>query len=221
MDDEERFPATLRRGRRETSLASISRRHTENAARSREFAKKMRKTAAIIKGLGSDRKSLMRYIAGKPEYMDELRLAWAEALYGPGSMTKWFAETIRPENLKGIAGGGAAGVPVDTGQLQESLTTENADGSISSVVISRDGRLMFRYGAAPPRLESPIGADDDEEPDENSSYLDEINEFYGGFYEVGLDMMSQSPALAQCWAKVSSIMREASIRYVKEKIAST
>lgn len=226
MDDSRYIPPSIRRGRRQTSLGALSNAR-RNAKEMRNYAQSLRRTAAAIREIGGDRKVLVSYIADHPEYVDAMRKAWRKALYGPSAMTQWFAENTRDPKLKGIEGYPQAGVPVDTGALQDSLTDEDAEGAISDVLISRDGKITFRYGAAPQRQYAPFEQGSTKEDqmgqpfDPNETYLEEINLFYsdnsGGFFEIGLEEMGKSARLQECVKEIGNIMSAAAAAYIKEK----
>lgn len=223
---ERRLPPSLRRGRRQTSMGGLIALRA-NKEDLEEFADALRRKAKAIREIGGNRATLVRYISEKPEYVSAMLAAWRKALYGPSAMTQWFSENVRDESLKGIEGFPEAGVPVDSGALQAALTEEQAEGAISDVLISRDGRITFRYAAAPERQYAPFEPNSTKEAqaskpfDKNSTYLDEINEFYGeggeGFFEIGLEEMSKSERLRECWLEIGNIMASAARAYIKEK----
>jgi len=223
---ERRLPPSFRRGRRQTSLGSLVKMR-EQAEDLKEYAEAIRRKAGAVRELGANRQALVRYIADHPEYVEAMTRAWRTALYGPGAMTQWFAETTRDEALKGIEGYPEAGVPVDSGALQDSLTIEGAEGAIGDVLISRDGKITFRYGAAPERQYAPFAPNSTKEQqakmpfDKDSTYLDEINEFYGeggeGFFEIGLEEMGKSERLRECWLEIGNIMNSAARAFIAEK----
>ena len=227
-DDFRYIPPQIRRGRRQTTLGALTR-GRGNAQDLRNLAKMLRNTSAAIRELGGDRRLLIKYISDHPEYVEAMRSAWKKALYGPSAMTQWFAENTRDEKLRGIAGLPQAGVPVDSGALQDALTRENAEGAFSDVLISKDGKITFRYGAAPERQYAAFEPNSnkeqqsEEEFDPNETYLDEINLFYsdnsGGFFEIGLEEMGKHPRLEECWREIGSIMSAAANAYIKERAA--
>ena len=220
------LPSSLRRGRRQTSMGSLIKMR-QDAEDMREYAEALHRKARAIRALGANRKVLVDYVADHPEYVDAMRNAWRKALYGPSAMTQWFAENVRDEELTGIAGFPEAGVPVESGALQAALTSDEAEGSISDVVFSRDGRITFRYGAAPQRQYAPFTPGSNREKqedkafDQDSTYLADINEFYSeggeGFYEIGLEEMSQSDSLRDCWLEIGNIMNSAARAFIAEK----
>jgi hypothetical protein len=57
--------------------------------------------------------------------------------------------------------------------------------------------------------------------DKDSTYLDEINEFYGeggtGFFEIGLEEMGRSERLRACWLEIGNIMNSAARAFIAEK----
>lgn len=222
--EERRLPPSLRRGRRQTSLGSLAKMR-QSAEDMSELSAALRRKSSAIRSL--NRKALVRYISDNPKYFDAMKAAWKSALYGPSPMTQWFAENTRHEELTGVAGYPEAGVPMDTGALQDALTQEEAEGAISDVLISRDGRITFRYGAAPQRQFAPFVAGSNKEKqaekefDKDSTYLDEINEFYSeggeGFFEIGLEEMSKSERLRECWLEIGNIMNSAAREYIKKK----
>jgi hypothetical protein len=222
MDEETLLPSSLRRGRRQIGLGSLLKMNGKDA---KDLAMQLRATSAAMKEIGKDRSKLMLYIRSKSHVMNELMDVWIEALYGPGALTEWFKKS-RPLESKGIAGGPELGVPVDTGALQEALTYEGAEGAIHQVFISKDGRLSFRYGAAPQKqyTDKPSRENPDEvgDPDPNESYLDEINRFYSqggvGFFEVGLDDMSKKARLLDLRAKISEILSREARAYIDSRV---
>lgn len=223
---ERRLPPSLRRGRRQTSLGGLAalRQNKEDLD---EIADALRRKAKAIREIGGKRATLVRYVSEKPEYVNAMLAAWRKALYGPSAMTQWFSENVRDSSLTGIGGFPEAGVPVDSGALQESLTEEQAEGAISAVLISNNGKITFRYGAAPERKFAPFEPNSTKEKqkekafDKNSTYLEEINQFYGeggeGFFEIGLEEMSKSERLRECWLEIGNIMSSAAREYIKER----
>lgn len=195
-----------------------------------EIAKDLRATARAMRDIGLNRSFLMIYIRNKPEVMQELFDAWISALYGPGALTSWF-QNSRPLQMKGIPGGASLGVPVDTGALQDSLTYEDAEGAIHGVSISRNGRLSFRYGAAPKRQyeyqQGPgmyaTGVSYTKIPidDANDTYIDEINAFYSeggqGFFEIGIEEMGKNARLKEFRSQVAGILRREAAIYIAER----
>ena len=196
-----------------------------------EIAKDLRATAKAMNDIGLNRSFLMMRIRGKPEVMAELLDAWIEALYGSSPLTSWYQKT-RPKAMKGIAGGANLGVPVDSGKLQDSLTMETAEGAIHEVTIGKDAKLRFRYGAAPQTEYVPfvvdkawimanMGFDPSDDADSDSSYIDEINQFYSeggvGFFEVGLADMGKSTRLEAFRKQVAKILRREAAAYIAER----
>jgi len=223
------LPPSLRRGRRQVFLGGLL---TIGGKKSLdEIAKDLRATAKAMKDIGLNRSFLMMRIRGKPEVMAELLDAWIEALYGSSPLTSWYQKT-RPKSMKGIGGGPNLGVPVDSGKLQDSLTMETAEGAIHQVTIGRDAKLRFRYGAAPETEYVPfvvdkawimanMGFDPSDNPDSDSSYIDEINQFYSeggiGFFEVGLADMGKSTRLDDFRKQVAKIIRREAAAYIAER----
>ena len=199
----------------------------QDAEDMREYAEALRRKARAIRELGASRKVLIDYIASHSEYIEAMRNAWRKALYGPSAMTQWFAENVRDEELTGIAGYPEAGVPVESGALQAALTSDEAEGAISDVIFSRDGKITFRYGAAPRRQYAPFTPGSNREKqeakefDQDSTYLADINAFYSeggeGFYEIGLQEMSQSDSLRDCWLEIGNIMNSAARAFIAER----
>ena len=222
-------PASLRPGRKQIYLGGIM--AASGAGRKLDaIARDLRATAKAMKDIGLNRSFLMIYIRNKPEVMQELFDAWLSALYGPGALTSWF-QNSRPLQMKGIPGGANLGVPVDTGALQDSLTYEDAEGAIHEVSISRNGRLSFRYGAAPKRQyeyeQGPgmysTGVSYTKVPidDADDTYIDEINEFYSeggeGFFEIGIEEMGKNARLKDFRSQVAGIIRREAATYIAER----
>ena len=220
------LPASLRRGRRQVFLGGLLSLSGKKGLD--EIAKDLRATAKSMNDIGLNRSFLMMRIRGKPEVMAELLDAWIEALYGSSPLTSWYQKT-RPKAMKGIGGGPNLGVPVDSGKLQDSLTMETAEGAIHQVTIGRDAKLRFRYGAAPETEYVPfvvdkawivanMGFDPSDNPDSDSSYIDEINQFYSeggvGFFEVGLADMGKSTRLEDFRKQVAKILRREAAAYI-------
>ena len=222
-------PPSLRAGRKQIYLGGIMA-AAGGGKKLDAIAKDLRATAQALRDIGLNRSFLLIYIKNKPEVMQELFDAWVAALYGPGALTSWF-QNSRPLQMKGIPGGANLGVPVDTGSLQDSLTYEDAEGSIHEVSISRNGRLSFRYGAAPKRqyeyeqgpgmygngfsyAKVPVEDSDD-------TYIDEINAFYSeggeGFFEIGIEEMGRSARLKDFRSQVAGILRREAATYIAER----
>jgi hypothetical protein len=219
----------FRYGARATSLGSLIK-FRGDTTELKKTSEALKRTSAALREIGGNRKALMLYVANKPNYMDELRNVWIEALYGPGAMTSWYQKT-RPAFLKGIAGKPEAGVPVDTGALQDSLTTPDAEGAIHDVFISRDGKITFRYGAAPERKwnfdDSPSyvrgeRGEEVSEDDGDTTYIDEINAWYSeggvGFFEIGLEVMGKSARLTKARDQIGAILSRAAREFIAERV---
>jgi hypothetical protein len=223
------LPPSLRRGRRQAFLGGILSIGGNKGLD--EIAKDLRATANSMKEIGLNRSFLMMRIRRKPEVMSELLDAWIEALYGSSPLTSWYQKT-RPKTMRGVAGGPNLGVPVDSGKLQASLTMETAEGAIHEVTIGKDAKLRFRYGAAPQTEFVPfvtdkgwiitnMGFDPSDNPDPDSSYIDEINQFYSeggvGFFEVGLADMGKSERLKDFRSQVAKILKREAAAYIAER----
>jgi hypothetical protein len=66
-----------------------------------------------------------------------------------------------------------------------------------------------------------MGFDPSDNPDSDSSYIDEINQFYSeggiGFFEVGLADMGKSTRLDDFRKQVAKIIRREAAAYIAER----